>query len=52
MGYEYGENIVADRWHPGKCGIEDVSDPLEVDQIPPDWCPLRKNPVLIVLKTE
>jgi hypothetical protein len=53
MGYEYGKDLPDySGFYPGKCNIEDVSDELPYDAVPPDWCPLRKNPVLIVLKTE
>jgi hypothetical protein len=60
MGYAYGKDLPREEidvgrgryWYPGTCEIEDVCDELEVDQIPPDWCPLRKNPVLIVLKED
>jgi hypothetical protein len=58
LGYRFGKDLPRNEvdvekgqyWRPGSCEIEDVSDELPYDAVPPDWCPLRKNPVLIVLE--
>lgn len=50
MGYVYGDAKKGfNDWHPGSCNIEDVSDELPYDKEAPDWCPLHKGPVVLML---